>query len=654
MKRTSVFVTFALALLTLLSFQPSSSAQAPESPVQITSPHGRIETSGPLRLVAQVRAEYVENVSAVRFFVDDALVGEDTEGPIYAVQWTDKNPFVPATIRVEAVGMDGVVGTDAVTLPGLDIKDEAEVASVLLDISVLDEEGQYVRGLTSEHFQVFEDDQTQTIDLVDAATVPTTHTLLVDTSNSMSYRFEFVRRAARRLASSMKPGDQMVVLPFASSLGPMTGPTADLNAVASAIETMKSGGGTAIADAILSASDVMENVDGRHIFVLFTDGYDEHSNAKLDQAMDAVRRLHGTLYTVGINGAAGMSIKGREGLKNLAAGTGGKAFFPTRDEELPVIHDRVASDVASRYLLTYTPTNQQRDGKWRAIRVSTGNPALSVKTREGYFSAEPPPVRPTLEFVARDSNRRPIEINPSDLIVVEDGVEQRVTTFQEVVAPVSMVMALDKSGSMRQEEEFVRSAAASFIDSLRPEDALGVLGFSDGADWLADIAPYRTWSRHAVSQYKTSGGTALYDGLGLALERLAPVKGRRAIVLLSDGKDEDAPGRGPGSKLTANDIFEQLAKTDVAIYAIGLGKGIDRPFLEKLAAMTNGEAYFPSDVTMLAADYKRVVEDLRRRYIVGYTSTNSTRDGKWRNVELKSRVDGLVIASRGGYDAPSK
>jgi Ca-activated chloride channel family protein len=654
MKRTSVFVTFALALLTLLSFQPSSSAQAPESPVQITSPHGRIETSGPLRLVAQVRAEYVENVSAVRFFVDDALVGEDTEGPIYAVQWTDKNPFVPATIRVEAVGMDGVVGTDAVTLPGLDIKDEAEVASVLLDISVLDEEGQYVRGLTSEHFQVFEDDQTQTIDLVDAATVPTTHTLLVDTSNSMSYRFEFVRRAARRLASSMKPGDQMVVLPFASSLGPMTGPTADLNAVASAIETMKSGGGTAIADAILSASDVMENVDGRHIFVLFTDGYDEHSNAKLEQAMDAVRRLHGTLYTVGINGAAGMSIKGREGLKNLAAGTGGKAFFPTRDEELPVIHDRVASDVASRYLLTYTPTNQQRDGKWRAIRVSTGNPALSVKTREGYFSAEPPPVRPTLEFVARDSNRRPIEINPSDLIVVEDGVEQRVTTFQEVVAPVSMVMALDKSGSMRQEEEFVRSAAASFIDSLRPEDALGVLGFSDGADWLADIAPYRTWSRHAVSQYKTSGGTALYDGLGLALERLAPVKGRRAIVLLSDGKDEDAPGRGPGSKLTANDIFEQLAKTDVAIYAIGLGKGIDRPFLEKLAAMTNGEAYFPSDVTMLAADYKRVVEDLRRRYIVGYTSTNSTRDGKWRNVELKSRVDGLVIASRGGYDAPSK
>ena len=123
---------------------------------------------------------------------------------------------------------------------------------------------------------------------------------------------------------------------------------------------------------------------------------------------------------------------------------------------------------------------------------------------------------------------------------------------------------------------------------------------------------------------------------------------------MTDGKDEDEPGKGPGSKLTFNEIFERLSKTDVAIYAIGLGKGIDRPFLEKLAEMTNGEAYFPSDVTQLAAEYRRVVEDLRRRYIVGYTSTNSKRDGKWRTVELKSRIDGLVIASRGGYDAPAK
>ena len=219
---------------------------------------------------------------------------------------------------------------------------------------------------------------------------------------------------------------------------------------------------------------------------------------------------------------------------------------------------------------------------------------------------------------------------------------------------MSLVMALDKSGSMRGEEDAVKSAANAFIDALRPEDALGVVGFSDGAETLADLAPYRTWSRHAVSQYKTGGGTALYDGIGLALERLETVKGRRAIVVMTDGKDEDNPGTAPGSKLTFKEISDRLAQTDVAIYAIGLGKGVDKPTLEHLAEVTNGEAYFPSDVSTLSDEYRRVVEDLRRRYVVGYTSTNAKRDGKWRTVELKSRVEGLVIASRGGYEAPSR
>ena len=659
MNRVAVPLAAAMVVLTL-GLPPATrhTMAAQASIVQITSPQGRIASTGPVRIVAQIRTGSESSpemdVDVVRFYVDDQLVGEDRDGPVYAVQWADKNPFAAVSIRAEAVRADIAVGVDSVTLPPLDITDESRIASVLLDVSVLDEQGRYVRELTRDHFAVYEDGQTQRIELMDAALVPTTHTLLVDTSNSMSYRFDFVRRVARRMGSSMKPNDQMVVLPFASTLGPMTGPTTDLSAIASAVESLESKGGTAIADAIIATSERLESLDGRHIIVLITDGYDEHSQARFDQAMEAVRRLHGTLYTIGINGAAGVSIRGRDALKQLAIGTGGKAFFPSRDEELPQVHDRVAADVASRYLLTYTPTNQDRDGLWRKIQVMTGNPALTVRTREGYFAAAPPAIRPTLEFVARDRNHRPVTINAGDLVVLEDGIEQRVTSFQEAVAPVSLVMALDKSGSMRGEEEAVKAAAVAFIDALRPEDALGVIGFSDGAEMLADVAPYRTWSRHAVSQYKTGGGTALYDGIGLSLERLETVKGRRAIVVMTDGKDEDNPGKAPGSKLTFKEISDRLAQTDVAIYAIGLGKGVDKPTLEHLAEVTNGEAYFPTEVSTLGEEFRRVVEDLRRRYIVGYTSTNSARDGKWRTVELKSRIDGLVIASRGGYEAPSK
>ena len=410
-------LTFAAALaLVALGLPPAATRPAAQaSVVQITSPQGRIASTGPVRIVAQIRVATESaadlDVDAVRFYVNDELVGEDREGPVFAVQWIDKNPFAPVSIRAEAVHADVAVGVDTVTLPALDITDESRVASVLLDVSVLDEQGRYVRELTRQHFAVYEDDNAQTIELMDSALVPTTHTLLVDTSNSMSYRFDFVRRVARRMGSAMKPNDQMVVLPFASSLGPMTGPTTDLTAIASAVESLESKGGTAIADAIIATAERLQSLDGRHIIVLITDGYDEQSQARFEQAMEAVRRLHGTLYTIGINGAAGVSIRGREALKQLAIGTGGKAFFPSRDEELPMVHDRVAADVASRYLLTYTPTNQDRDGLWRKIKVVTGNPVLTVLTREGYFAAAPTPIKPTLEFVARDRNHRPVTIN---------------------------------------------------------------------------------------------------------------------------------------------------------------------------------------------------------------------------------------------------
>jgi VWFA-related protein len=499
-----------------------------------------------------------------------------------------------------------------------------------------------------------EDGVPQTIDVVNAATVPTTYTLLVDTSQSMSYRFDFVRRAAARLAVALKPGDHAVVLPFALGLGPLTGPTTDLAAVSSAVERMTSGGGTAIADALVAAAERLTAVPGRHIMVLVTDGYDEHSEARLDAAIEAARKLHATLYTVGIGGAAGISIKGREALKALAAATGGRAYFPFRDEDLPQVQGGVATDVAERYLITYTPTNQERDGRWRTVRVSAGDPAYAVRTRDGYFAAAPLPIKPTLEFVARDAERRPVAIDADDLIVVEDGVEQTVTEFQESVAPVSLVMALDRSGSMRADEEGVRAAAGAFIDALRPEDALGVVSFADNVELQADVATHRTWSRLAVQQYTTSGGTALYDAIALALDRLATVTGRRAIVVLTDGRDENNPGTAPGSRHTLADIVERLERTDVAVFAIGLGPKVDRPTLEALAEVSGGESYFPSDVTLLTDDYRRVIEDLRRRYIVSYTSTNPARDGRWRSVELTSKVDGLVITSRGGYQAPAK
>jgi len=149
-----------------------------------------------------------------------------------------------------------------------------------------------------------------------------------------------------------------------------------------------------------------------------------------------------------------------------------------------------------------------------------------------------------------------------------------------------------------------------------------------------------------------SGGTALYDAMFDSLARLKRADGRTAIVVMTDGRDEDNPGTGPGSRHTLNDVMANLSSVGATVYAIGLGPNVDRDTLEKFADATTGETYFPSDVSTLGAEYRRILENLRRRYILSYTSTNVERDGAWRKVEITAKREGVVIQSRGGYFAP--
>jgi VWFA-related protein len=347
-------------------------------------------------------------------------------------------------------------------------------------------------------------------------------------------------------------------------------------------------------------------------------------------------------------------MKGHDELKTIANDTGGRAFFPSRPSELPNVYDVLANDAQLRYLVTYTPSNQRRDGTWRAISLRTNSEVLMVKARTGYFAPKPPPVRPVLEFTAMDTRNQYLEIARDDLVVFEDGVEQRVETFQEATSPVSMVLVLDSSGSMKRVSEQVVAAAATFVETLRPEDSLGMLTFADKVNVAHAITTNRQNTVQTLTEYKAEGGTALYDALCDSLLMLKGLKGRRAVVILTDGRDEDNPGTGPGSARTWDSVLRLLQDQDVLMFPVGLGTKIDPERLTLLATFSGGQAYFPLEVSELAAQFERVTENLRHRYIVEYTSTNSTRDGKWRGVEIRTRSTGIRISSRKGYFAPER
>ena len=186
-----------------------------------------------------------------------------------------------------------------------------------------------------------------------------------------------------------------------------------------------------------------------------------------------------------------------------------------------------------------------------------------------------------------------------------------------------------------------------------PTNELGVL-FADTSVFAHDLTTRRPESIAPIDGYSARGGTALHDGLIDALLRSERTEGGKVVVLFSDGRDENNPGTGPGSTHTRGEVFAALEETDAVIYPIGFGRRVDRALLQRLAAGSGGKAYFPGDVSSLRTDYARIIEELRGRYLVSYTSTNATRDSVWRAIQIQTRQPGTSVRSRGGYFAPER
>ena len=629
-------------------------AGSPALSIQITSPLGRTGMTGPIRIVARVEADPGTPLLPVQFFVDGKLVGTDADGAPYAVEWLDDNPYEAREIAVTVADALGRTAKDALTLRPLEFTDSAEVSTVYLEPTVVDQTGRRVAGLTVDDFRILEDGVPQTVAVATPNIVPATYTLLIDGSQSMQRRMDFVRDAARKLPEHLRPTDQVIVAPFTRSVGTITGPTRDRDTIVDAIGGISAGGGTAILNAVVAAADKLRTIDTRHVLVLITDGYDENSDVAFDEALAAVKGTDTTVYIIAVGGTAGISLKGEALLRRLATETGGRAFFPAREFQLTEVHGLIAADVQQRYIVTYTPSNQAMDGTWRKVTVTTTTPTHTVRVRDGYFASAPPPIRPQIELTVRDVNRQTVDIGLDDLLVLEDGVEQTVEAFQEAVAPVSIILVLDSSGSMKRDALAVMAAARSFVAALPAKDSLAVMTFADRPILAQDLSTNRANALAAIGQYTAVGGTALYDALGDSLGRLRRVDGRRVVVVLTDGRDENNPGTAPGSTRTLADVLALVKEVGAAVFGIGLGPTVDRLTIERIAQASGAESYFPQDVSDLDADYRRVLEDLRRRFVISYTSTNSKHDGKWRVVQVRSRREGVVITSQGGYGAPEK
>lgn len=284
-------------------------------------------------------------------------------------------------------------------------------------------------------------------------------------------------------------------------------------------------------------------------------------------------------------------------------------------------------------------------------------PEVSLIANEADVSAFP---EVTLAVTVRNANGVPVTgLTAADFEVLEAGISEprpilEVSTRVNPDTELSVILLLDISNSMSGAPlTAAKEAAIAFLRRLGPGDRAAVIAFRDEIDFASlDDARESGFTTdkiglvQLIEGLEAGGGTPLYDAL-LKAVRLAATEpaGHRAILLLTDGVDEDTTG-GPGSVVASEDTpVDEAQEANLPIFTIGLGNQFDAGYLQRLELTTGGLYQQAPDQTALLATFQNVSDLLKQQYLVTYSSGYEC-DGAVHRVEVRVEAAGAGVSDR--------
>ncbi len=227
-------------------------------------------------------------------------------------------------------------------------------------------------------------------------------------------------------------------------------------------------------------------------------------------------------------------------------------------------------------------------------------------------------------------------LRKEDFHVLENGSPQVIQVFQHEDVPVAVGLVVDNSGSMASKRNDVAAAALAFVHSSNPHDEVFIVNFNEHVSFgLPDTQMFSASPAdlmRALNGVPARGQTALYDAVAAGLAHLERATlDKKVLVVVSDGGDN-------ASRTTLSQVLDRAARSEALIYTIGLYDVDDEDrnpgVLGKLARATGGQRYLPQETVGVVKICKRIAEDIRNQYTVGYVPSDRKFENRYRTIRV--------------------
>jgi VWFA-related protein len=330
-----------------------------------------------------VRSRHLLRIAAIGAFFSFCLWAPDEKSPAAEQNRVNIEPRTKPTGKAEA------------PLPKANIRIDTTV--VLIPVTVTDPLNRFVTGLEKENFKIAEDKVEQKIQQFSSEDAPLSVGLVFDTSGSMGNKMEKSRQAVAEFLKTMNPEDESFLVEFNDRAELVLGFTRSPEEIQNKLTFTQSKGRTALLDAVYMALHTMKKAhNARKALLIISDGGDNSSRYTETEIKNLVREADVQIYAIGIfepvssRGRTAEEMGGPGLLQEISEQTGGRAFGVENLGELPDIAAKIGLELRNQYILGYSPSNQDRDGKYRKVKVTlvqpNGLPPLRAFWRLGYYA----------------------------------------------------------------------------------------------------------------------------------------------------------------------------------------------------------------------------------------------------------------------------